>query len=109
MSKYNSRRVFEDGYAFDSERECQRYKRELKLMLASGYISNLKVHPRYELLPAFEYRGKKIRAINYEADFEYEENGQTIVEDVKGYATQVFRLKEKLFKWRYRDIEFRRS
>jgi hypothetical protein len=108
MTKYNSRRIFEDGYSFDSIREYQRYT-ELKLMLHSGYIANLKVHPRYELIPAFEWRGQKVRAIHYEADFEYVENGQTVIEDVKGFATQVFRLKEKLFKYRYKDIDFRRT
>jgi len=41
------------------------------------------------------------------ADFVYEENGKTVVEDVKGVRTRDYILKRKLFKYNYPDIQFR--
>ncbi len=35
------------------------------------------------------------------------ENGKTIVEDVKGIQTDVFKLKHKLFEKKYPDLELR--
>jgi hypothetical protein len=37
------------------------------------------------------------RKITYVADFQYLRDGKTIVEDVKGVQTPVFRMKLKLF------------
>ena len=110
MSKYNSRRVSIDGYAFDSIRESQRYG-ELKLMEKAGEIVHLEVHPKIELQPAFIYREKQIRAIKYEADFRYFSyiDGVVIYEDLKGYETQMFRLKWKMLLYQFKNspIEFR--
>ena len=36
------------------------------------------------------------RELSYFADFVYQENGETVVEDAKGYRTEVFRIKKKL-------------
>lgn len=107
LSKYSSRQVFHDGHMFDSLAEMRRYQ-DLRLMEASGAISDLEVHPRFEVLPAFQ-RGKlKVRAIVYEADFAYMEAGRRVVEDVKGFETREFRLKRKLWLYRYGDeYEFR--
>jgi hypothetical protein len=106
-SKYGNKRISEDGYIFDSRAECKRY-RELKLLQTQGQIAGLVVHPTYELQPAFTstFDGKQ-RAIVYEADFSYIESGKTIVEDVKGVQTADFRLKAKMFRFVYRDIELR--
>ena len=42
--------------------------------------------------------GSRISKVTYIADFEYiNETGETIVEDVKGVETAVFRLKRNLF------------
>lgn len=110
MSKYNSRRVSIDGYTFDSIRESQRYS-ELKLMEKAIEIINLEVHPTIELQPVFTYRGKQIRAIKYEADFKYFSyiDGVIIYEDLKGYETQMFKLKWKMLLYQFRDspVEFR--
>ncbi|MFC1961412.1 DUF1064 domain-containing protein, partial [Chloroflexota bacterium] len=96
-----------DGYTFDSKAEHKRYL-VLKLWQEQGVIQNLRVHPRYELLPAFtDSAGKRHRSISYEADFAYRENSQQIVEDVKGMETQVFKIKKKLLLHRYSDLVFR--
>ena len=74
----------------------------------SGDISDLQVHPTFELFPAFTDRtGKQQRAIIYEADFSYIQDGVLIVEDVKGALTEVFKLKQKLFLARYPDADLR--
>lgn len=104
-SKYNAQRVKLDGYTFDSKAEARRYG-ELKLLAEAGAIHDLRVHPRYTLLD----RTPDLRAVVYEADFDYLEDGRRVAEDVKGgTATQtpVFRLKVQLFKRRYTDVELR--
>ena len=107
MSKYHNRPVTIDGIRFDSQAEAARYG-ELKLLHQAGEIHKLRTHPRYTLLDAFEVKGVKYRAIVYEGDFEYIENGQVVCEDVKGKRTAVFNLKKKLFIKRYGDsLDFR--
>jgi len=110
MSKYNSRHVTIDNITFDSIRESQRYG-ELKLMEKAGEIRSLEIHPVLVLQRAFVYRGKKIGAITYEADFRYFSNiyGVFVYEDLKGYETQAFRLKWKMLLHKFRNslIEFR--
>jgi len=106
-NKYNARRVTMDGYTFDSQAEAARYA-ELKLLQAAGAIAALEVHPRFELQPAFTDRaGQQWRPIHYEADFAYLEDGQRVIEDVKGAETQVFRLKRKMFLRCYPALDLR--
>jgi hypothetical protein len=107
--KYNARATVCDGYRFDSAAEARRY-RELKLLEKAGEICHLLVHPRYAILDKFtDSAGRKHRAIVYEADFSYTEVGSGVdaVEDVKGILTPVFRLKEKMFLYRYPQLELR--
>lgn len=102
-SKYGNRRMEVDGHTFDSEMEADYYK-QLKLLERAGAISNLILQPRYELVPAFEKNGMKFRKMEYVADFQYEENGKTIVVDVKGYRTDVYKTKRKLFEYLYPEL-----
>jgi hypothetical protein len=105
-NKRGNKRVVIDGYAFDSVNESRRYS-ELKLMQQAGAISGLEVHPVYLLQASFKSNGRTHKAIAYEADFSYMEKGVHVAEDVKGHRTEVFRLKEKLFRYRYPEIDFR--
>ena len=100
--KYGNKRA--DG--FDSQAEARRYD-ELALLARGGAIADLRVHPTYELQPAFNAGGKRHRAISYEADFAYVEGGRQVVEDVKGARTKEFNIKEKLFRYRYPEIDLR--
>lgn len=94
--KYHAKKTELDGITFDSRKEAQRYA-ELKLLERSGAIHNLQRQVRYELIPAQKKDGKTIeRACHYIADFVYEDNGKTVVEDVKGYRTKEYVLKRKL-------------
>lgn len=106
MSKYRNKPVKADGHRFDSIAEHTRYC-ELVMLEQAGEISGLKVHPKYEIQPAFKHKGKKYRAVTYEGDFEYIEDGQVVVEDVKGVETDVFKLKQKLLLNKYPDLDFR--
>ena len=102
--KYNASKVVIDGHRFDSRREARRYE-ELKQREAAGKIAQLELQPRFELQPAFRYRGEAVRKIEYVADFRYldYERGGLVVEDVKGMKTDVYRLKRKLFLAKYGD------
>jgi len=87
------------GYA--SKKEYYR-SNELKLLQRAGEISNLKEQVPYELIPAqFEVvNGKKKcieRSVKYIADFQYiDKDGNLVVEDTKGYRTEVYKIKRKL-------------
>ena len=92
-SKYGAKRVEYDGHAFASQKERDRYI-ELKLMQRQGMISDLTLQPRFPLTVA----GFKV--CTYVADFQYRDLGldEMIVEDVKGYKTDVYTIKAKLFR-----------
>ena len=103
-SKYRNKKTEVDGHKFDSLAEANHYQYVLKPLLTAGKISNLEIHPRYEII----INGKKI--CRYEADFRYIDKekigkdgqvGCTVVEDVKGYKTAVYKLKKKLVEASY--------
>lgn len=99
-SKYSSAKTDIDGIRFDSKKEAEFYA-ELKLREKAGEISHLRLQPRYLLQEAFKHEGKQYREIEYVADFEYIENGETVVVDVKGFKTTVYMIKKKLFLYKY--------
>lgn len=102
--KYHNTKVFVNGIKFDSKLEAGRY-RELLLLEQAGQIRNLRRQVEFELQPSFKKNGKTIRKISYIADFVYEEAGQTIVEDAKGFADiQSYRIKKKLFEYKYPNL-----
>ena len=102
--KYGNEKIELSGQTFDSKREGRRYL-ELQMMLKGGLISDLRLQVPFELIPAQkdQQTGKTIeRAVNYVADFVYKTpDGKTVVEDSKGYRTEVFRIKKKLMLWRH--------
>ena len=106
--KYGAKKCEVDGIVFDSMHEMKRYH-ELKLLQRAGKIQNLKLQPEFELQEEFTYKGKKIRPIKYIADFMYNEGDKIVVEDTKGYKTDVYNLKIKIFKKRYPEFEFRET
>lgn len=104
--KYNARKVTleEYGLTFPSEGEAWRYL-ELKQKQDAGEIENLELQPRFLLLKGFTYNGKRIRPINYTADFLYIEPGnqRIVVEEYKGASSKDFPLRMKLFLSKYGD------
>ena len=79
-----------DGIKFRSKLESYTYK---KLKEANIYV-DYEQH-RYELLPAFDFSGKKIRAITYLPDFV----GHDFIIECKGFPNEAWPLREKLFKY----------
>lgn len=66
-------------------------------MEKAGEIKNLKRQVKFSLLPSQKINGKVVeRPVVYIADFVYEQNGKTIVEDAKGHRTKDYILKRKL-------------
>ena len=109
QNKYNAKKATVDGHTFDSKREAERYC-ELKLFLRAKEIKNLELQPRFLLQDGFvDKEGNEHKKIEYVADFMYvDKSGKTVVEDVKGVLTDVYKLKKKMFLKIYDDqYEFR--
>ena len=102
MNKYHSRKVTYYGQTFDSIKEGQRWLL-LRDRQRKGEIRNLRRQVKFELTPAAPKVG--LRALCYYADFVYEEDGKTVIEDVKGYkqggAWDLYNAKKKMLYWRY--------
>lgn len=95
--KYGNKKTEIDGYTFDSMKEARHYV-ELKYLLRAGLISNLRLQVPFELIPSQrDEKGRVIeRPVTYKADFVYEQAGQTVVEDTKGFKTKEYVIKRKL-------------
>lgn len=103
MSKYYSEKITIDGITFDSKDEGRYYKCLLERK-AKGEILNFELKPKLVLIEGFEYFGKKQRSTTYTPDFLiYHLDGSLEYIDVKGYSTQQGVLREKLFKYIYRN------
>ena len=103
MNKYRNKKVIYNGITFDSIKEKNRYI-ELKILERAGLIKNLKLQYEFELQPTFILNNKKIRKISYIADFYYLDNelNDYIVEDTKGMRTDVYKIKKKMFEFKYK-------
>lgn len=94
-NKYGAVRTEVDGIVFASRAEARHYGR-LKILERAGEITDLELQPKYDL----HVNGVKVAY--YKADFRYvTRDGQTVVEDVKGVKTPVYRLKKKMLKAEY--------
>ena len=108
MNKYGAKKatcIY--GHLHDSRREMMRCV-ELHISQLGGYISALKVHPKFK----FEVNGDWLKLRNgqvagYTADFQYMENGKLIVEDIKPVVVRDFPLRSALFRHLNPDIELR--
>ena len=86
-----------------------RYYQQLKLMERQGLIKDIKLQVKFELQAKYKKNSKTIRAINYIADFAYFDinKGKTIIVDTKGYRTEVYKLKKKIFEYKYPNLEIK--
>ena len=95
-SKYGNKKVEVNGIAFDSKKEARRYL-DLRAMEIAGQIQNLRLQVPYLLIPSQRIDGDVVeREVKYVADFTYEQNGETVVEDSKGHRTKDYIIKRKL-------------
>ena len=115
-SKYFNRKVVKNGETFDSVRE---YERHLVLldMQTRGEIKNLERQPRFQM----KIDGKVI--CTYVPDWKYlvvrdepvkiapgmTRFADVVCEDAKGYQTAEFKLKFRLAKALYPEIDWRLS
>ena len=95
--KYGNNKITIDGIRFDSKREAQRWQ-ELRLMERAGRITDLRRQVKFVLIPSQRGEDGKVieKQVTYIADFVYLKDGKTVVEDSKGYRTEVYRLKKKM-------------
>ena len=91
--KYGNERITTRDGTFDSKLELRRWY-ALGLMQYNGEIKNLRRQVKYALVEKSIYG----REIAYVADFVYDKNGETVVEDTKSEATKtpLYRLKKRL-------------
>lgn len=96
MNKYGNHKTVVGDKVFDSKAEAERYT-ELLILQNMKVIEGLECQKRYPLVKGRWKDGKPFR-IEYIADFVYWQDGEVVVEDVKGYKTQEYILKKKLMK-----------
>lgn len=119
-SKYGNQKITIDNITFDSTGEGLRYK-ELKLLAKTGQITDLQLQKKFIIVPEIREpdtvgprggvkKGKLIQsAAYYIADFVYyDKNGKLVVEDFKGFKTDLYKLKKKLMKYIY-DIDIKET
>ena len=100
-SKYKNKKTIFCGFKFDSKAEAAWYH-HLHQLQQLKVISDLELQPKFELTSK---SGKKIAT--YKADFRFRENNKTVVDDVKGVQTSLYKLKRKFFLAEYPDFKFR--
>lgn len=106
--KYGAVRTEVDGITFASAKEAARYK-ELRLLEAAGEIHGLRCQVRMPLHAYHFVSMRTIKVADYVADFVYRRKGEDststpVVEDVKGYRTQLYALKRRWVRAEY-DID----
>lgn len=101
MNKYRNQKTTIDNITFDSKREGVRYQ-QLKMLERAGKIANLQRQVSFELLPGVKIKGarKASPPWRYFADFTYTDtaNGMMVIEDVKGFETDIFKAKRHAMK-----------
>lgn len=117
--KYGNKKIHDlkSDQVFDSKKEYSRWK-ELSLLERAGEITNLQRQVQFILLPEQRAPGTETykkgprkgqvkpgpvleRKVTYIADFMYFENGEPVVEDVKGLRTKEYVIKRKLMLYTY--------
>lgn len=95
-SKYHNEKITYKGETFDSRKEFEYYL-ILEDRQKSGEITQLVRQLPLTIQEGFLMPdGSKVRPITYIADFAYYENGIIHYVDVKGFKTEVYKLKKKL-------------
>jgi hypothetical protein len=108
--KYRAKRTdCAAGHSHPSKAE-QRRCDELHLLQKAEAISGLKVAPTY----FFQYNGVTVkhpngRRVCYTPDWHYVENGQSVVEECKGFRTPDYVLRLAFFKAFYPYLEHRET
>lgn len=102
-SKYGNKKIIVDGIVFHSRKEANRYC-ELKLLERAKEICDLQLQVKFEINPKFvTAEGVIFNKRTYIADFVYFDRKlmRKVIEDTKGYSTQIFRDKWRQMQQRY--------
>ena len=96
-----------DNIKFASIKEAEYYQ-DLKLLYRAGEVVKFTLQPEFILQKKFKKNGKTIRAIKYIADFwvEYKDGTKEVI-DTKGFKTDIFRIKQKIFEYRYPKLKLK--
>lgn len=90
-SKYRNKKTEIEGHIFDSKAEADRYV-ELRHLEMAYEIRGFGIQPSFVLSDGIRYRPDFIVC---------GQDGSVWVEDVKGYKTKEFKLKQKLWEREY--------
>jgi hypothetical protein len=106
-NKYKNKKVEFDGIKFDSRVEMEYYQ----TLQNSDIVKLLRCQPVYLLQERFTTNlGEKIMAVTYKADFEVQiiASWEIVAVDIKWLATEIVKIKRKLFLKQYPDTRLRR-
>lgn len=100
-NKFRAIRTEVDGLKFDSKAEATRYQ-SLKLLKMAGEITDVEIHPKYDLHVSDFETGEPVLIGRYVGDFSYfTKDGGFILEDVKSPVTR----KNALYRWKKKHVK----
>ena len=101
QAKYHNQKAIRtmpngESRTFDSIREARRYD-QLRMLYEAGTIQDLRLQQTFTLQEGYvTAEGETVRPITYKADFVYQLNGKSVIEDAKGMKTDKYRMKYKM-------------
>ena len=106
-SKYNNKKPEKYERKWDSQMELEYYEYLLQLK-EQGQVIDIELQPKFLLQDKYIYKGKTVRKMEYIADFKVTySDGSIIVWDTKGMVLNDFKLKFKILRFKYNDMDFR--
>lgn len=104
-NKYGSKKCQINDITFDSMLEA-RFFLHLLTIQELGKTTLIETHPKFILQEGFKKNDKRIYPIHYNADFKVTySDGTTAIYDTKGRETADFKIKKKLFFYKYPDLD----
>lgn len=106
--KYHNQKIKTIDGDFDSKKEYSDWL-TLKLREKIGEIYGLERQKKFELIPAIKTSVETLKSVSYVADFVYfdRELDSWVAMDSKGFKTDVYQIKKKLFIKNYPEWIFR--
>lgn len=99
-NKYHAKKEIIDGITFMSKMEAKRYI-DLKMMQKGKIIEGLICQPKFKAI----INGTKICDIILDFQYFDKEKNTLVYEDVKGFDTPISKLKRKLLKALYPNVD----
>jgi len=102
MSKYGNQKLELYGISFDSKLELFTYQ----VFKDAGYDIK-RCEDSFELFPRFTYidsltnKKRSVTAMKYTSDFYIQRSPKTLVIECKGFKTEPYRMRKKLFLYHY--------